>query len=57
MDTVVKFVLDMFKGYIGILQGIKFTSFFGFNVTYFDLIIAFIAVAMVVGLFWKGARG
>lgn len=57
MDTVVKFIFDMFKGYIQVLQGIQFVNFFGLNVTYFDFLIALVCVSMVIGLFWKGAKG
>ena len=57
MEQIVKFILDVFQGYVGVLDGIVFNSFFGFTVSYFDLIIAFICVAMVVTIFWRGAKG
>lgn len=56
MEYWFQLLLSFFNGIIGMLRNLTFDGF-GVETNYFDVIFAAIVVMMVIGLFWKGARG
>lgn len=55
MWQFILFLRDSIAGITGMLDGVSF-NMGGMNVTLFDLIIGFIAMGLVVAVFWKGSR-
>lgn len=57
MADAMRFIFDAFGKYFSVLNNIRFTNFFGFNLSFMDILIAFICVSMVITIFWRGAKG
>ena len=56
MDNFFVLVSDFMADILSLLNSIKF-RLFGFTVSYLYLVLGFILVTMLVGIFWKGAKG
>lgn len=56
MVNAIEFIIDFMRDIISELDKVSFQAF-GFPVTLVDIFVGFIAMSMVIGVFWKGARG
>lgn len=56
MTNYIQFIFSMFADLVDVLDGLKF-QLYGVTVSYWSLIFAFIVVAMVCSVWWRGARG
>lgn len=45
----------MWENLFGLLNSISF-DFYGYEVTYLSVILAFFALSMIISVFWKGAK-
>jgi len=56
MTAAVKFIIDCFWDMFNLLdQELQF-YFFGFDISFMDILIAFIVLNFVVAVFWRGVR-
>lgn len=55
MTEFFKFFIDMISGIFTLL---KYPTFevWGYGVRFFDIILGFIIIGFVVGLYWRGAK-
>lgn len=56
MTQVINFYYDCFADLVSLLDTTVF-DLFGFRVSLWSIIFAFIVVAMVANVWWKGAKG
>lgn len=56
MSQFISFFITMWKSLINTLDSVRF-DVFGVNASLFQILIGFILLAIVIAVFWKGARG
>lgn len=56
MAEFISFFISMWQGLIGSLDSVRF-DVFGIEASLFQILIGFILLSIVMGVFWKGARG
>lgn len=55
MWDFILFIRDGLAQITGMLDTVNF-NFAGVNVSFFDLLIGFIAMGIIIAVFWKGSR-
>lgn len=55
MTEVINFYLDMFSDIVAVLDSVDWVIL-GLHVTFFDLMVSFCALCVVISVFWKGVR-
>ena len=55
LTNLFNFFIGMFEGVINILRYPQFRMY-GYNVCFFDIIVAFLVFGFVISLFWRGAK-
>lgn len=56
MSEFFSFFILMWQRLIGSLESVRF-DVFGIDASLFQILIGFILLSIVIGVFWKGARG
>lgn len=56
MTAFLQFMVTQFKSIIGVLNS-TFFELGGYNVSFGGVIFSFLAIYMVVSLYWRGAKG
>lgn len=56
MTDAISSLFGFINKLVDLLYSVTF-ELYGYEVSYFSIIFAFIVISMVVGIWWKGARG
>lgn len=55
MAQFIDFLFDMISSLVSVLDTVVF-DIYGLRVSYFDLLISFVALCIIVAVFWRGVR-
>lgn len=55
MTEFAKAFVIMWQNLLGLLNSISF-EFYGYEVTYLSVLLAFFVLSMIISVFWKGAK-
>ena len=56
MVNAIESIINLMSGIVSELDKVSFQAF-GFPITLVDIFVGFIAMSIIIGVFWKGARG
>ena len=56
MTEVFKFLVDSFYNFLSVFADKTTFSFFGVNINFLQILVAFIVLGLITSAFWKGER-